>query len=414
MASVDALLAALQDRTREYTAQQHISPDPSMLGWRRLARSAMRVLVKGDAPTELMPILRAVLRRGRTTRRQCQRPHHRNRLHTLGVLADTINSHPEIVAAASHADRSRLRSCVLRSLHDAATATLSGMTSDTASSASEGLLRDLADTTEAACYVPGQPLHGALGLLSLGPASGDFAEIVAVWAKAATDVLRSPTRVTGYAFQRTAACIAQLCDAAGSVFAAVDEGRSTELAIESSLASAFQSWQIAADWPPEVVLGGRTTELRRRSQDLDHALAEDRILVTARPSRTVAMQSALLLAGEVGICHEFALTRLVDTRGLWIVAHALGPAFLARHPGTGRNGWIPDPGSASGSGLLTAAHRANTALQEATDRIDHLLRTESSGVAPPPALWESVILGGSPHHEGTTTIYPPETRGIGR
>ena len=40
MATVDALLAALRERTREVALQQCNALDPSMLGWHRLGRVA--------------------------------------------------------------------------------------------------------------------------------------------------------------------------------------------------------------------------------------------------------------------------------------------------------------------------------------------------------------------------------------
>lgn len=409
MASVDALLTALHYRTREITDQPPSQRDSSMLGWNRLARNAMRVLVMVDPPPELMPVLRRIV--DLADRRDPAKDALITSLgRTMGALADTIVARPEVVAAASRVDRLQLRSSVLSALHTAAAATVSAMPSATSRDL-EGCVREVSDATEAASYVPWRSLHAPLGLLALGPKPGGIEKAVANWAESAIDILKSPTRVTGYALQRTAASIAQLCLAAGAVFVPTGESGAIEEEVEVSLARAMQSWHVAAGWPPEVLLGGRTPELRHRSQELESSIAEDRIHETARPTQELAMQAALVVAGDVGIQHESALTRLVDTRGLWIAARALGPAYLTRHPGVRRNDWILDPGSDYGTRMLDAVHRANMELWEASRRIDQLQRTRQARHTQP-MLWEKVVAR-EQTREGMRNDRPPTALSIG-
>ena len=138
MAAVDALLAALHDRTREIRAQEPSSPDSSLLGWDRLARNAMRVLAIVDPPPELMSMLRDIV--DRDERRDPDEGAWITAVGlTLGALADTIVAHPEVAAAASRVDRLQLRSSVLGTLHAAAAAALSGSWTDATSSGSRRL-----------------------------------------------------------------------------------------------------------------------------------------------------------------------------------------------------------------------------------------------------------------------------------
>lgn len=96
---------------------------------------------------------------------------------------------------------------------------------------------------------------------------------------------------------------------------------------------AFQAWQIAADWPPEVRLGGRTTELRHRSRELDEAFAAQHLVQAETPLQQDAMFTALVQAEKIAAQHQSALIRVVADGGLWISVQALGPAYQTRHPG---------------------------------------------------------------------------------
>ena len=342
MASVDHLLAALHERTGELSAHEQPSPEQALIGWHRLARNASRILVMVDAPTELMPILHAI--RDEVEVREADVDTPITALgYTLGALADTLNSNPDAVTIAGRADRAQLRSSILSSLHHAAIASLAAASGDVTTPAC-ALLRDLADSTHAASYVPWRPLHPPLSLLALGPTGASLDQAVTRWAESATDVLDSRTRVTSFAFQRTAASIAHLCHTAATVFSATGGETPARWEVPTALTSAFQAWQIAAAWPPEIRLGGRTTTLRLRSQELDQALDHDSRTAN-RLSQEGAMRSALLRAEEVAASHEAALNRLVTNRGLWVIAHALGPAYLTRHPGVHRTDWVPDPGT---------------------------------------------------------------------
>lgn len=398
MASVNALLVALHERTFELTTPQHRGPDQSMPGWHRLARNAMRILDTVDPPPELVPILRSIETAPEVEGRDADDIEPITAIgYTLGVLADTLNSQPEVAALASHADRAQLRSCLLCSLYGAATATLAAMQADETSSPVRNLIHNLAEATEAASFVPWRPLHSPLGQLAVGPSSGGLDQVVVAWAASATDVLGSRTRSTGYAFQRTAASIAQLCLVAAKTVRSAEDW-ATGVQVEAALTSACRDWQIAADWPPEVRLGGHATELRHRSQDLDDALAPHRLTAMGQRSREDAMQSALLLAVGVATAHESALMRVVTGGELWIVAEALGPAYLTRHPGTHRSDWVLDPGTVHGTTLLQAAHRANSTLQEATVELAQMHRAREPNQPRSGPQWETVDIDGRVTH----------------
>lgn len=387
MASVDHLLAALHERTGELSAHEQPSPEQALIGWHRLARNASRILVMVDAPTELMPILHAI--RDEVEVREADVDTPITALgYTLGALADTLNSNPDAVTIAGRADRAQLRSSILSSLHHAAIASLAAASGDVTTPAC-ALLRDLADSTHAASYVPWRPLHPPLSLLALGPTGASLDQAVTRWAESATDVLDSRTRVTSFAFQRTAASIAHLCHTAATVFSATGGETPARWEVSTALTSAFQAWQIAAAWPPEIRLGGRTTTLRLRSQELDQALDHDSRTAN-RLSQEGAMRSALLRAEEVAASHEAALNRLVTNRGLWVIAHALGPAYLTRHPGVHRTDWVPDPGTVYGTTMIDAVQRAVQALRVATDAIEPQQRASATGLARGPLLWETV------------------------
>jgi hypothetical protein len=166
--------------------------------------------------------------------------------------------------------------------------------------------------------------------------------------------------------------------------------------VEAALISARCEWQQAADWPPEVRLGGQATELRHRSQYLDEALAPENLATMDVGSRQESLRSALLLATEVGTSHESALARVVQGRELWIIARALGPAYLTRHPGTHRTDWVLDPGTIYGPNLIQAVHHANAALERAALLVDAMQSADFSHRSRVPSRWETVSASARP------------------
>ncbi len=413
MATVNALLVALYERTLESRTPRHSAPDPSLLDWNRLARNAIRCLDAVDPPPELVPILRAIVAETGVEGRDVDDTHPLTAIgYTLGVLADTLNSHPEVAALASHADRAQLRSCLLSSLYGAATDTVSALQGVDASVSDTNLIHTLADATEPASFVPWRPLASPLGRLAVGPGSDSFDQVVAAWAASATDVLGSRTSSTGYAFQRTAVSIAQLCLAAATTFGSAEDGLPGQQ-MKDALITACRDWQIAADWPPEVRLGGHATELRHRSQDLDEALTGAPLSTMAPRSRQDTLESAVLLADGVGKSHEAALTRVVTGGELWIVAHALGPSYLTRHPGTHRNDWVLAPATVYGTTLLQAARRAHSTLQEATVELTQMPRTREPDRSLSGPQWETVGID-SRVRRGTPTTPSVRARSINR
>lgn len=373
----------------------------------------MRILVMIDPPPDLMPILQNILREAETRDDPVSSPTTAIG-YTLGVLADTVNSHPDIVKSAGRADRGQLRSCVLDTLHQVATVTLTTAPAE-GSLPRRTVIRDLADATEAAAYVPWRSLREPLGGLAVGPVGGGLDEAVYCWAQSATDILNSRTRITSYAFQRIAATIARICHAAAPLFANPTGEHQVDGLGEAPLVRAFQAWQIAADWPPEVRLGGRTTELRYRSCELDEALIAARQVVQAEtPRQRDAMFAALLLAERIAARHQAALIRVVASRGLWISAQALGPAYQSRHPGTSRAGWVPDPGTAYGASLIDQGERASKELRAAVDQAEQWRAvSRSPRQADNPTPWENVTPAErSPR--GTSRIVAQGPRCVGR
>lgn len=388
MASVDALLAAVQERTGDYVRQQQAAPAPSARGWQRITRHALRILTLVDAPSDLLPVLTALSTDTAGRDAPVNAPITAIG-YTLGALADTITSNPDAVAAASIADRAELRIRVLNALHQAAAATTEA-TTGVATSAELGTVGRLADVTEIFTRFTRRQLQPQLGLLATGPSTDLFEQLVARWAESALDVLGSPTRATGYAFQRTATTIAQICRVATTTLIPPTDRTPRQQELENALTAAFQSWQLAAAWPPEVRLGGRTTDLRHHSQALDEILLGNPG-GQHRPSiQPAAMQAALLLASKVGDRHETALGGLVRHHGLWILVDALGPAYLTRHPGVHRSDWVPDPGSAFGPTMVRAVHDANEAVKECVGRLGDSGKSGSSDLAPASLRWERV------------------------
>ncbi|MCB0910061.1 MAG: hypothetical protein KDB60_00410 [Propionibacteriaceae bacterium] len=400
MATVNALLAALHDRTLELSAQPSMQSTTEMSGLSRLAGNAIRILTLIDPPPDVMAILEA-MPKAEPAEEPVNSPI-TTIGYTLGALADTLNANPETVRNTGHADRGQLRSQVLATLHHAATVSLVASTPDQGFS-SPALIRDLADATYPASYVPPGDLHEPIGLLALGQIPGGLDQTVARWAETAIEILHSQTRVTSYAFQRTAAMIATLCSTAAATFSEPTGQRPLDGAASVALTRASQAWQRAADWPPEVRLGGRTTELRHRSQDLDQALATHRLGQPGAPSRQVAMRAALLSAEKVAISHKSALVQVISRRNLWISVQALGPSYLTHHPGASRSDWVPDPGTHAGEVLLHSCTQAGTALKAAVDCLHPPTAVSAARSPGEQPRWETVAAPSRSRRPRSTT-----------
>lgn len=368
MATVDQLLAALYQRSCKLDSPDHLTAEEAFRGWHRLAHHGTRILDMVGYPPDLASILREIVRSDELQDAQASAPIAALG-YTVGVLADTLVSYPEQVAIAGQADRAQLRSCIVGCLHVAARSTLSAQPED-ANTAGAALVRSLAAATEAAWYVPWRPLRPALGQLALGPNRSNLDKALTAWAESAIDVLNSSTRVTSYAFQRTAGSIARICLTAAQSFSKAGERIFADEEMAVALSGAFQSWQIAADWPLGIRLGGRNADLRHRSQELDDVL--ERSLTSGEESWSPQqwVHGALRQAQEVAAIHESGLERLVSSRGLWIIADALDASYLARNPGTHRTDWVPDSGRGHGATLLLHVHRAIGLLQHARAQVE--------------------------------------------
>lgn len=386
MASVEALLVALRDRSQEYVDWQRASSSCPLNVWGHLARNVVRVLELVDGPTELGPILQQLATAPGSQMDGDESPLTGMAL-TLGVLADTLGSSPGVVRTASLMDRSQLRSSVLASIHAAAHASVARAAPHEPLIALPSL-RDLADSTEAASHVPPRPLQGALSLVRIAPEPGSLDEAMTRWAVVAIQTLSSPTRATKFAFQRTAVSIARLCWVGASDLASRDATGGEGPHARASLLAAFESWQAAADWPSELRLDGRSGDLRESSQHLESALSA--WSSPARQGQLPELSSALLIASQVGAVHEEALRQRAAAGGLWIIADALGSSYLSRHPGTHRSDWLPVPGSHYCTGLIQAAERANADLGVASRDVRSPLLNHVTDVTAEPEVWERV------------------------
>jgi hypothetical protein len=386
VASVEALLDALRERTLEFMSSQATSLPSTTDAWGLLARNATRVLDLLDGPTELRPILQQLAAAPDGHTRDDDSPLTRVAL-TLGVLADTLDSRPDVVRSASLMDRAQLRANILASLHFAAEASLERAAPRGQHLAVKLLLRNLADGTEVGCHVPPRPLQGPVSLLRLGPTPGSLDFAISRWASIATEILSSPTRATKYAFQRTAATIARICCTVANDLACYEGQAGGVPHVRAAVLAAFQSWQAAADWPTELRLDGRSGELRQCSQDLEQAMSKGPWC--AGPGSLIGLDSVLLTASEVGAVHEKQLRQRVTSRGLWILAEALGPAYLTRHPGTHRSDWLPDPSRHRGWTLTESARRANSDLAVSIGLLQQVRRAHVEAV-PALQVWEHV------------------------
>ncbi len=103
MATVNALLAALHDRTLEPSAQPSTT---EISGLSRLVGNAIRILALIDPPPDVMTILQA-MPKAEPAEEPVNSPI-TTIGYTLGVLADTLNANPETVRNTGHADRGKL------------------------------------------------------------------------------------------------------------------------------------------------------------------------------------------------------------------------------------------------------------------------------------------------------------------
>lgn len=408
MAGVEALRDALLKRTQEFVTSQRTSPTLSIDAWDLLARNAARALDLVDGPTELRPILEQLATADGP--RDGESPLTGVAL-TLGVIADILDSHQDVVRAASLMDRSQLRASILASLHAAAEASFVHAAPSRQHLAAALLLRDLADGTEAGSHVPPRPLESPLSSLSVKPEPGSLHEAVSWWAGVAMESLSSPTRATKYCFQRTAANIAGVCWTASREISLEAPDDIAASAVRDLFSRAFRSWQRAADWPPELRLDGRSPELRHAAQDLDAAISVR--MGASRSTRSIGeMNAALLLAADVASVHEVALRRRVTTGGVWIIAEALGPGYLTRHPGVHRSDWLPDPGSPLATKLLETVREANLNLRRAVMMTQPLRRDGAASRAGQPGVWEHITCADLPR-EGVVTS-PVRARAVER
>jgi len=250
-------------------------------------------------------------------------------------------------------------------------------------------------------------------LHSLGPIPGSLDHDVDRWARCVTDILTSPSRVTSYVFQRTAATIARVCFAAAAVLEVPAGVRLTDNRF-ALLVTAAQAWQTAADWPPEVRLGGRTTPLRERSRELDEALANQPLDEAASKDWQDTIRGALLRAEKVAACHQAALCQVVGSRSLWISVEALGPNYLTHNPGASRSDWVPDPGTHGGEVLLHACTQAGRDLEAALNPLHHPPGASAAATHGQGPRWETVLAPNRSQRPRSPAASMPPGRGFAR
>ena len=288
------------------------------------------------------------------------------------VLADNLRNgtRPEYVGA----EAAKLESTLLAPVHLAARWSGAGLEHQEIPrnrASIRGLLDDLAAVTEPWALIP--PVHrgSVLEDLRIRTASAPGLKGAAVaWADEALLVLTDRYRVSGWAMQAIAGNLAHISHAARvAVQAAAWDGRppADDRVSAQALAESSTAWRAAATWPPHVRLGGKATDLRALTRDLQQQLASD-------PPRTLDdTRNLIRLALPVAQAHTAMMDNLVAKHELWVHGPSLGPSAGDIH------GWAREPWwSTQGLPMMNAARGGLHAL----DRASAALASEASRPAP--------------------------------
>lgn len=297
---------------------------------------------------------------------------------TMGAIADVLASttrfdpRPGLVGS----EAIKLEATLLASVHLVAgwsRSVLADQIPPNGRSAIRAELTDLAIATEPYALIPPSQRASLLEDLRIRTRTAPGLEgAVTAWADEAKPVLTERYRVSGWALQAIAGDLALLSHVA---LRTIDHARTNglvtpERAVEASAAllRALTSWRAAAAWPPNIRLGGITSELGRAVRDLREAFG-------AGPAPNVATLRHLLgIAVPIGRLHAERMERLVVGHELWVHGPSLGPAA-----GEAR-GWIREPWwSNQGIALAHAASAGDDALIAGAEQMDRAVQHSRPG-----------------------------------
>lgn len=326
----------------------------------------------------------------------------------LGLIADLLAGQGPARTPVDRAAVAGLRANVLAPVHALAVTTLAGVGDRPEAQLARGVLRGVVARTERYALVPAQQRTGRyddVAAVTAGTPSLDG--VIAAWARATVDVLRSSHRVTGAALQTAAGDALILTAAAGTVCGAAAEvgltpAKPAERAV-AALTAAHQAWRPAVAWPATVRLDGvRDLEQAQASRELRQVitdvLRQDRSWLPARtmatrldlPATVATMRRGLHAVGNVAVAHYQAIENLVRGRQqLWLAALEVHqPAFqtAATIEAAVHKRWVPMPrGEQPGLDLLDVARDALTRTTVALAALDATAATPhraAPGLAP--------------------------------
>ena len=300
------------------------------------------------------------------------------------VLADNLRSGslPEYVGA----EAAKLEATLLAPVHLAAHWSRTGLEHQEVPrnrASIHGLLDDLAAVTEPWALIPPAHRGSVLEDLRIRTTSAPGLEGATVaWADEALLVLTDRYRVSGWAMQAIAGNLALISHTARvAVQAATPDGRlpAGDQGSAHALAESSTAWRAAATWPPHVRLGGKATELRALTRDLQQQLAGD------PPRALVDTRDLIRLALPVAQAHTAMMDNLVAKHELWVHGPSLGPSA------GDLRGWAREPWwSNQGVPMMNAARIGLQAL----DGASAALVSEASRTSP-----SSLPLGWPPARE---------------
>ncbi len=407
MSTANDLLIRIEERCRSLWQGDGDQHDAGTLasGWSQVAEAALRGLQLLDSDTHVVAALSdlaALPRWGDPDHRMVRLAE------VLGVLADLLSVHLDVVHEAGVAERTYIAVRIQAALNVAAGATLRQSAQPDWGT---GAIADLQDATEVSAMLPTRPNGGVLENLSIQQGNAGLLAMVKVWSAAALPILSGSTQLTGYAMQSTALVLAALCDVGVEILRAETVERLESLQARRSLAvdaltSASQRWRVAAAWPAHVRLGGRSAELRQATARVSTVLRDGVAQVNF-----IEFVGSLRLALPVARAHADGMQRLHDQGQVWVAVARLPAQYQALHHGTLRSGWVLETGRRVASAELAA--RSRSALQQ----LERSQTSAGSAVAVtrrhPSAepLWESVqsVAMGHPPQFGLTGCGSPGT-----
>ena len=280
---------------------------------------------------------------------------------TMGAIADVLAAttrfgpRPGLVGA----EAVKLQASLLASVHLVAgwsRSVLADQIRPNSRSAIRAELGDLAVVTEPYALIPPSQRVSLIEDLRIRTRTAPGLEgAFAAWADEARPVLTERHCISGWAMQAIAGDLALISHIARR---AVEQARTNgtvapERADEASaaLVRSVTAWRAAAAWPPNIRLGGISSDLREAVRELHEACSTEPLpgLATTRHLLDIAV--------PIGTLHAQRMEKLVLGHELWVHGPSLGPAAGEAY------GWIREPWwSSQGIGLAHAARFGNEAI----------------------------------------------------